>query len=84
MNSKFPLPSISLLNLTIKKNLHINYWQVAMTAILILTFAGYVLSMLNGTAMLVLAAAIIFFLCMKPVYDILNADYNINLENLDM
>jgi len=66
------------------KHFNINYWQVTMAGIIALILAGYILEMLTGSASIILCSVILLSLAMKPVYDILKADFEINLDNLEL
>ncbi len=84
MTSETLRPSITLAKQNQPKPFNIDYWQVAMTAIFVLTVACYILSLISGAATIILCAAIVLISALKPVYDILNADFDISLENLEL
>ncbi len=82
MNSRISLPTISLSNDTEKKALRINYWQVGLTTVLFLVVAGYILNLMTGSATILFTCTIIIAMIGKPIYDLLNTDYKVDLEGL--
>jgi len=84
MTSETLRPAITFDDQQQSKKFNINYWQLTMATIMALIFAGYILSMLTGLATFILSSAIILSLAIKPVVDVINADYNISLDNLEL